>query len=79
MKKALVILAGVLFVIFGLLGLALPFAPGLLALAIGVVLLSIASSRIRGWVEAHTRPYPRTHRFVEKTQKWVLRIIGPTE
>ncbi len=79
MKKALVLVVGVVFILFGLLGLALPFLQGFLFLAIGVVLLSIGSSRIRGWVELRTRRYPRVHKFVEKTQKWVVRIIGPTK
>lgn len=78
-KKILLVAAGVLFILMGILGLALPFLQGFLFLAIGVVLLSIVSSRIRTWVEVHTRPYPKIHRFVERTQRWVVRIVGPTD
>lgn len=78
-KKILVAVAGVVFIILGLLGLALPFLQGFLFLAIGVVLLSLVSARIRTFTELHTRRYPKIHRFVEKTQKWVVRFIGPVE
>lgn len=71
--------AGVLFIFFGLIGLALPFLQGFLFLAIGIVLLSLVSSRIRFAMEMRTRPYPKIHHFVERTQEWVVRIIGPTD
>jgi uncharacterized membrane protein YbaN (DUF454 family) len=78
-KKALMMASGVVFVNLGFVGLALPFLQGFLFLAIGVVLLSLSSSRIRTWIEVRTRPYPKIHHFVERTQEWVIRIIGPTE
>ena len=59
--------------------LALPFLQGFLFLAIGAILLSISSKRIRLWVESHTRRYPRTHAFFEKNERWLQRIIGPLE
>ena len=71
--------AGVVFICLGLIGLALPFLQGFLFLSIGVVLLSLSSSRIQAWVEVRTRPYPKVHRFVARTQKWILRLIGPIE
>ncbi len=78
-KKTLMIMAGIILIILGLIGLALPFLQGFLFLAIGIVLLSLASSRIRGWTEMHTRRFPKVHKFIEKTQGWVVRIIGPVE
>ena len=75
-KKFLMIAAGVIFLILGLIGLALPFLQGFFFLSIGVVLLSLASTRIQTWVEMQTRPYPKVHRFVARTQKWIIRIIG---
>lgn len=79
LKRTLIIAAGVIFILIGLVGLVLPFLQGFLFLAIGAVLLSIVSPAIRTWIEAHTRPYPRIHRFVERTQKWIIRIVGPTD
>ncbi len=78
-KRILIAIVGVFFLIIGLIGLALPFLQGFLFLFIGIVLLSLISSRIRGWMEVHTRKYPKLHRFMEKTEHWVTRVIGPTD
>ena len=78
-KKTLVIAAGVFFVILGILGLALPFLQGLLFIVIGVVLLSLASTSVRDWLETHTRRYPKLHKMVEKMQAAAVRIIGSTD
>lgn len=76
MKKAGIVLAALVFILLGLAGLALPFLQGFLFLAIGIVLLSLVSTRIRAWIEVHTRRYPRLHRLVERTESWMRRIIG---
>jgi uncharacterized protein len=77
-KKALLAAAGVIFVVLGIVGLALPFLQGVLFIVIGVVLLSLVSSRIRMWSEKHTRRYPGAHKVVERIQKWIIHIVGPT-
>ena len=77
-KKILLIVAGGILLFFGLVGLALPFTPGIFFLVAGAVLLSLVSSRIRRWMEQRTRKHPRMHKFVMKMQEWMLRIIGPT-
>ncbi len=79
MKRLAVVVAGVLFLIAGVIGLALPFLQGFLFMIIGAILLSISSVRIRSWVESHTRKYPKTHELFEKTEKWLNRIIGPLQ
>ncbi len=78
-KKILVLTIGGIFALVGLFGLLLPFLQGVLFLAIGIVLLSIASSTVRGWIEVHTRRYPKFHAFVERVERWVGDIIGPVE
>ncbi len=78
-KRALVLTAGIIFVVLGLFGLAMPFLQGILFLAIGFILLSIASPRVRKWIESHTRRYPKPHAFVEKTEKWITGIIGEVD
>ncbi len=75
-KRILVVSAGIMFIILGLLGLALPFLQGFLFLAIGVILLSLYSPKIRAWTDVHTKRFPRLHAIVEKTEKWVLKVIG---
>ncbi len=78
-KRVLVIVAAVTFIMLGLVGLALPFLQGFFFLAIGLILLSISSPRFRGWINVHTVRYPKTHRMLEKIEKWVLGIIGPVD
>jgi len=78
-KKILIIVLGICFVILGILGLALPFLQGFLFLAIGIVLLSMASSKVRAWSELHTRRYPKIHHFVKKVEKVAARFIDPMD
>ncbi|OGG60064.1 hypothetical protein A3C86_03240 [Candidatus Kaiserbacteria bacterium RIFCSPHIGHO2_02_FULL_49_16] len=78
-KRILVLAAAVIFIVLGILGLALPFLQGILFLVIGLILLSIASSKARKWIESHTIRYPKLHAFVEKTEKWMTGIIGTVD
>lgn len=75
-KKKLVLLAGILFIILGLLGLVLPFLQGFLFLAIGVILLSLHSPKIREWTNVHTMKYPKIHSTIQKIEKWIVGIVG---
>ncbi len=79
LKRILIRIAGVFFLVLGLIGLALPFLQGILFLVIGAILLSISSTRIRSWVESHTHKYPKTHEYFEKTERWLMKYIGPLE
>ncbi|OGG50743.1 hypothetical protein A2763_02355 [Candidatus Kaiserbacteria bacterium RIFCSPHIGHO2_01_FULL_54_36] len=76
LKRILLIAAAVIFIILGLIGLALPFLQGFLFLFIGVALLSLVSKRMREWLEVHTRRYPRAHKFVERIHAWMMKNIG---
>lgn len=75
-KRILVVVGAVIFILLGLAGFALPFLQGFLFLAIGLILLSISSPRFRAWAITHTVRYPKTHAMLEKIEKWVLGIIG---
>lgn len=76
LKRSLISIAGVIFIILGLIGLVLPFLQGILFLAIGVILLSIVSPSVRDWAERTTRRWPSLHEFVQKVQKKVTNFIG---
>ena len=78
-KKVLVIFAGTICLILGLLGLVLPFLQGILFIILGGVLLSLASRRIQAWIESRTRKYPALHTRIAKVQAWAQRIIGPLD
>lgn len=75
-KRILVKTAGIVLVVLGILGLALPFLQGILFLAIGLVLLSISSPKARRWIASHTIRYPKFHTLVQKTEKWITDVIG---
>lgn len=76
LKRVLVFSAGIIFVLLGLVGLALPFLQGVLFIIIGIILLSIASPTVRVWAERHTRKFPKVHAMVEKMEKRITDIIG---
>lgn len=75
-KRILLFAAAFVFIVAGLLGLALPFLQGILFLAIGLILLSIASPRARAWIQTRTRKYPKFHTWVEKIERRITDIIG---
>ncbi|MDP4020605.1 MAG: PGPGW domain-containing protein [Candidatus Adlerbacteria bacterium] len=75
-KRAIVFLLGVIFLIFGIIGLFLPFLQGILFIIIGLLLLSIFSPTLRDWIEHHTRKYPKVHEGVIKLQGFINRIVG---
>ena len=75
-KRIFILAAGCIFLVLGIVGLALPFLQGFLFIAIGLILLSISSSRVRRLVSSHTVKYPKVHAMVEKLEAWVVRIIG---
>lgn len=75
-KRSLISIAGLIFVILGVIGLVLPFLQGILFIAIGLILLSIVSPSIRDWMERHTRRWPQLHEFVQKVEKQVADFVG---
>ncbi len=79
LKRVLVAGAGVSSVTLGFVGLALPFLQGFVLIAVGVILLSLSSSRIRTWMKVRTVRYPKLHAAIERTEAWILRVIGPVD
>ena len=75
-KRTVLYVAAAFFILLGLAGLVLPFLQGFLFLAIGLVLLSVASRPFGAWMEQHTRKYPKLHSFVEKVQHRVEKFVG---
>lgn len=78
-KRTAFFVAGAFFVLLGIAGLALPFLQGFLFITIGLILLSISSTRARTWVESHTRRFPKVHAGFEKLERWILGITGPLD
>lgn len=74
-RLALVVLAFALLAL-GVVGLFLPFLQGVLFIAIGIVLLSLLSPRVRSFLEPHRIRFPKLHALLERAEEWVKRIIG---
>jgi len=75
-KKIIVLTIGIIFILFGLLGLALPFLQGIIFLAIGLILVSFCFPKIRLWINKHTESYPRLSSVVTKMETWIMKFIG---
>jgi uncharacterized protein len=75
-KRIVVITLGVFFLLLGLAGLVLPILQGWLFIAIGLLLLSMYSPKLRGWIHERTVKYPTLHAFVDKAEAWVVRVFG---
>lgn len=75
-KKILIQSAGIFFLLLGAVGLALPFLQGFLFLAIGLILLSIASPRVRAWSDKHTLRFPPFQKIMKKMELGIEKIVG---
>ncbi|KKR70595.1 MAG: putative membrane protein [Candidatus Nomurabacteria bacterium GW2011_GWB1_40_7] len=75
-KKILILSIGIIFIIFGLIGLFLPFLQGIIFLFIGLFLISFCFPPVRSWINKHTEKYPRLFPIIEKVEKWMAKIIG---
>ncbi len=75
-KKVLVLTLGIIFIIFGLLGLVLPFLQGIIFLAIGFFLVSFYFPKSYLWIEKHTEKYPRISGKIKKVEIWIKKFIG---
>ena len=75
-KKILILSAGIIFIILGLLGLFLPLLQGILFLAIGLTLILLYFPEFRPHLHKHTKKYPSLHTKIEKVEKWLEKTIG---
>jgi hypothetical protein len=74
-KRILIFLAALFFLFAGILLLVLP-GPGLLLIAIGILLLSIFSPRVRAFMDRRTMKYPKLHEIIVKLDRLIRRTIG---
>jgi len=75
-KKILVLAIGSIFIIFGLLGLFLPFLQGIIFLIVGFILISLCFPRVRLLLNKHTEKSPHVFKIINKAEKWIVKIIG---
>ncbi len=67
---------GIVFLILGLIGLALPFLQGWLFLAIGAVLIALYNPPIHRALHSRIKKYRRTRKLVIKLERIIEKIFG---
>lgn len=75
-KKILVLVVGIIFIILGLFGLVLPFLQGILFLAIGLLLVSFCSPKMRFHIKKHSERHERLFLLINKVETWLTKFIG---
>jgi uncharacterized membrane protein YbaN (DUF454 family) len=75
-KKILIFIVGLTFVLLGLLGLVLPFLQGILFLIIGIFLISLSLPKFQQWIKKRAEKSPSTLGIIEKVENWVAKNIG---
>ena len=63
-------------ILAGVVGLILPFLPGVILIVGCVVLLSLLNPKVDAWLSKATLPYPMLHKMVENLRAFIGRIIG---
>jgi uncharacterized protein len=70
-RKLAITIAGWTFMVLGVLGLFLPILQGVLFLAVGTVLLSLVSPRIRSLRIKLGRRYPQARKHMDAARDWI--------
>jgi hypothetical protein len=69
-------IAGWTFMVLGVLGLFLPILQGVLFLAVGMVLLSLVSPRIRALRIRIGKRYPQVRKHMDSAREWINKKFG---
>lgn len=72
----LLLFLGLSSIIAGLVGIVLPFLPGVLLIVAGLVILSLLSPAVEGWLHKTTEKFPLVHNMVKDVQTFIRRIMG---
>ncbi len=75
-KRILIQIIAVVFLILGVIGLALPFFQGLLFILIGLILLSIYNPGVKQWSDSILGRYPALKKPIDSIEQFFIRIIG---
>ena len=68
-KNTFIIISGWFLLIFGIIGLVLPFLQGILLIALGVAILSARSETFKRWFEMVKKKYPKVFTILNKKNK----------
>jgi len=75
-KKVLVLVVGIIFIVLGLLGLVLPVLQGIVFLIIGFMILSLYFPKVRILMKKHTERRPHLSPVINKIEAWIVKFIG---
>ena len=75
-KRIIVLIAGIVLIILGLLGLVLPVLQGVIFLIVGLLLVSLCFPKVRIWMQKYTERHKQTSLIINKTEKWLTKFIG---
>lgn len=75
-KRTFVFILAIFCVLVGLAGLILPVIPGLVFLALALVIFSLFFPVIGHKMRHHSRHYPKLQDAIVKMEDWVRRTIG---
>lgn len=75
-KKVVVLTIGIIFIILGFFGLVLPFLQGIIFLAVGLILLSYCSPKVRLTIKKYAEHHPHLSYVINKMEGWISKIIG---
>ncbi len=78
-KKALIITAGVLLILLGIVGLFLPFLQGLLFIFIGLSIVATQVPLVKGWMNRLEARFPGPHRHARRAGRWCKAKLGIAE
>lgn len=79
LKRVLVLTIAMACLIVGLAGLVLPIIQGWFFLALSAILFSMYSPTLRNFLDTRTKPYPKVHAFILKTEEWTTKVFGAPE
>ncbi|MFA6177420.1 MAG: hypothetical protein WC694_00810 [Candidatus Paceibacterota bacterium] len=74
-KKILILTFGIGFILFGLIGLLIPFLQGIIFLLIGIALLSFYFPQTTTILKRYLHKHPHLVAKIEKTEKKVRKFI----
>lgn len=74
--KAALIALGAVFLFVGFIGLFFPVLQGILFIAIGLYILSIASECFKSWLDRRLIPFPRVKAHIDRQHERVTRFLA---
>ncbi len=75
-KRTFIFIVAIFCVIIGLAGIILPIIPGLVFLALALVIFSLFFPSIGEKMRHYSRNYPQLQEAIIKMEDWVRRTIG---